>query len=181
MDVDGASADPFAIDLAQEAMDILRCDRCQLAAAELPHDARPVSFVASLLGSGEQAPVAGKGGGLGPLLEFQMLEPNLDRVLEARVPHPGSYLLFGFDLGDHPAHLPVGALLVQEVVADFAAALYPAARGIGFEPRSPQPALPLLSRRVAPLRLVERHPLVGSHDQSAGLSQVNFHLQPPVP
>lgn len=46
---------------------IAKC-RSELATAELSHDARAVPFVVSLLGSGEQAPVAGEGGMLGPLL-----------------------------------------------------------------------------------------------------------------
>lgn len=83
VNIDGASADPFAIDPAQEAMDVRRRDRGELAAAELPHDARAIPFAVSRLGLGEQAPVAGERGGLGSLLEFEVLEPNVDGVLEA--------------------------------------------------------------------------------------------------
>jgi hypothetical protein len=83
VDVDGASADPFAIDPAQEAMDVFRRDRGELAAAELPHDAGAIPLAVSRLGLCEQAPVAGERGGLGSLLEFEVLEPNVDGVLEA--------------------------------------------------------------------------------------------------
>lgn len=109
-----------------------------------------------------------------------MLEPDFDGVLEAGVPHLRSDLLLGFDLCDHSAHLPVGALLVEEAIADPATALPPATLGIRFKPRSPEPALALFPRRVAPLRLVEGHALAGPHDQGAGLSQIHFHFRPPV-
>lgn len=74
---------PFAIDPAQEAVNVLRRDRGELAAAELPHDAGAIPFAVSLFGLGEQASVAGERGGLGSLLEFEVLEPDVDCVLEA--------------------------------------------------------------------------------------------------
>ena len=157
-----------------------RRDRGELAAAELPHDPRAIPFASPLLGLGEQAPVAGERGGLGPLLEFEVLEPDVDGVLEARLALPRSNLLLGFDLRNHPAHLPVGALLVEEAIADPPATLPPAALGVRFEPRSAESALALPPRRVPPLRFVERRALVGPHDQGAGLSQIHFHLEPPV-
>jgi len=89
-------------------------------------------------------------------------------------------LLLGFHLGDHSAHLPVGTLLVEEAIADPTTALPPAAVKIRLEPRPAEPALALLPRRIAPLCLVERHTLMSPHDQSASLSQIHFHLEPPV-
>lgn len=170
VDVDGASADPFAIDLAQEAMDVLRRNRGELAAAELPHDPRAVPFVTSLLGPGEQASVAGESGGLGPLLEFEVFEPEVDGVLEARFTFWQSNFLLGFNLRDQLTHLPVGALLVEEAIANSPAAFPPASLGVWFQPRSAESALVLPPRRVPPLRFVKGRALVGPHDQGAGLS-----------
>lgn len=115
MDVDSTSADRFAIDLPQEALDVLRRDRGELAAPELPHD--PGSTRCSLsrvLGPGEQVPVTGERGRLGSLLEFQVLEPDVGGVLEAGISHPRSDLLLGFHFGDYPAHLAVRSPLVEK-------------------------------------------------------------------
>jgi hypothetical protein len=138
-----------------------------LRPAELPHDAGAIAFAVSRLGLGEQAPVAGESGGLGSLLEFEVLEPDVDGVLEACVSHCWRDLLLGFDLADQPTHLSVGAPLVEETVANPAAAFPPASLGVRFQPPSPEPALELLRRRVAPLRFVEGRALVGPHDQRA--------------
>jgi hypothetical protein len=83
------------------------------------------------------APVAGEGGRLGPLLEFEVLEPDVDGVLEARLSHPRSDLLLGFHLRNHPAHLSVGTLLVEEAIAD------PAAVAIRLSLREPSPSVKL--------------------------------------
>jgi hypothetical protein len=124
---------------------------------------RAILFAVSRLGLGEQAPISGERGGLGSLLEFEVLEPDVDGILEASIPHRWRDLLLGFDLADQPTHLPIGAPLVEEPVADPAAAFPPASLGIRFQPRSPEPALELLRRRVAPLRFVEGRALVGPH------------------
>jgi len=136
-------------------MDVRRRDRGELGAAELPHDARAIPFAVSLLGLGEQAPVAGEGGGLGPLLEFQVFEPEVDGVLEARFAFWRSNFLLGFDLRNQLTHLPVGTLLVEEAIANSPAAFPPASLGVRFQPRSAESALVLPPRRVAPLRFVE--------------------------
>jgi hypothetical protein len=68
----------------EEALDVLGRDRPKLAAGERPHD--PRASLTSLSGArrGEKVPVARQRRGLGPLLEFEVSEPGLDGILEAR-------------------------------------------------------------------------------------------------
>jgi hypothetical protein len=175
VDVHRAGADRLAVHPGQESANVLGRYRAQLVPRERAHDPRSSLPGTICLWPGEHGPVAVEGGGLGSLLELQVLQPDLDRILEARLPHPRSDLLLRFDLGDHLAHLHVGAALIQEALPHATTPPPPAALSVRFEPGPPQPALALRSRRVPPLHFVEGLVLVGAHVQRANSSPVRFH------
>ena len=130
---------------------------------------------------GEQVSVAIEGGGLRPLLELEVLHPEPDSVLEARVPLARGDLLFGFDFGDHPGHLSIRAALVEEAVANATTSLPPVAVRVRHEPGPAEPSLSLVSHRVAPLRFVEGHASMCPDDEGAALLAIDLHLEPPLP
>ncbi len=172
VDVHRAGADRLAVHPGQEGANVLGRYCAQLVPRERAHDPRSSLLGTICLWPGEHGPVAVEGGGLGSLLELQVLQPDLNRVLEARLPHPRSDLLLRFDLGDHLAHLHVGAALVQEALAHATSPPPPAAFSVGLEPGPSQAALALRSRRVPPLHFVEGLVLVGVHAQGANGSPV---------
>ncbi len=175
MNVDRPGADVFAVQHGQEAADVLRRDRAELAPAELAHDPRPALLLPARPGPGKHRSMPVERGGLCTLLELQVLHPELDRVLEARLAHSRCDLLLGFDLGDHPAHLEIGLSLVQKALLDTAPALSPAPFRICFQPGRPQPALALRFRRVSPLHFIEGLVLVGAHVQGADRLPIHLH------
>jgi hypothetical protein len=81
VDVDRAGADGLAVERGQEGANVLGGDRGELAPGERPHDPRSALLAATCFWSGEHRPVAIEGGGLGPLLELEVLQPDLGRVL----------------------------------------------------------------------------------------------------
>lgn len=165
MNADRAGADGLAVERGQEGTNVLGRDRGELATAERTHDPRSSLLAATCLWRGEHRPVAIEGGGLGPLLELEVLQPDLDRVLEARLAHPRSDLLFGFDLLDHLAYHRIGGAPPGSALAVFSSRpLRPALA------RSPQPALPLRSRCVSPLHFVEGLVLVGARSGRRSLA-----------
>jgi hypothetical protein len=175
VDVHRAGADRLAVHSGQEGANVLGRYSAQLVPSERAHDPCSALLGAIRLWPGEHGFVAVEGGGLGSLLELQVLQPDLDRILEARLPHPRRDLLLSFDLGDHLAHLHVGAALIQKALPHSTSPPPPAALAVGFQPGPSQPALALRSRRVPPLHLVERLVLVGAHAQGANGSPVRLH------
>jgi hypothetical protein len=88
--------------------------------------------------------------GLARFSNSQVLHPERDCVLEARLTHPWGDLLFGFDIGDHLAHHQIGGALVQEALLDPAAAPSPAAFPSGSSQARP-------SRRLRCVLVASRH------------------------
>jgi hypothetical protein len=126
MDVDRAGADVLVIKSRQKAADVFGRDRPQFASFELAHDPGASLVLAVAPRFRQQVPMAIQGGRLCSLLELEVLHPEPNRVLEASISLPRRDLLFGFDGSDHLVHLPVGAALVEEAVADATVPLPPA-------------------------------------------------------